>query len=441
MEFDPDLNAHTQGLCVVCGDTANGNNFGVPSCESCKAFFRRNSNKELECNFENKCKVDKFTRKFCQLCRQKKCFGVGMKKEMLKTETKDKRTRKRKCSNTVRLLLEKKPEARIQPRTLKDEDKATKHDAKDDITATSSQNVQVSAPINIKQKKSWDNTVKGEAYKVKQEQQDQTRKSLKSLIDAAIDTEFQGSGEPPCAQLNDREKARINELYIAAKSLDEPFKESEEEVLNLFQMEPSLVSVMNLTNLAIKRIIQFAKQLSSFSRLCQEDQVVLLKGGCLELMLLRSVLTYSSEKNSWQLPQMNASPELSMDVLKEASLHGVNLYEEHQRFASSFSDIYKGDETIMLLLSAIALFSHDRPNLTHQSVVRMEQDSYYYLLKRYLESRFSGCTARDAYLQLIGKLLHLRELNESHLQLFMEMNPSEIEPLLREIFDLNQTKI
>ena len=32
-----------------------------------------------------------------------------------------------------------------------------------------------------------------------------------------------------------------------------------------------------------------------------------------------------------QLPGMSFKEELSMDVLKEASIHGVNLYEEHQR--------------------------------------------------------------------------------------------------------------
>ena len=32
-----------------------------------------------------------------------------------------------------------------------------------------------------------------------------------------------------------------------------------------------------------------------------------------------------------QLPGVSFKEELSMDVLKEASIHGVNLYEEHQR--------------------------------------------------------------------------------------------------------------
>ena len=56
-----------------------------------------------------------------------------------------------------------------------------------------------------------------------------------------------------------------------------------------------------MTELAIKRIIKMAKQIYSFSQLCQEDQVALLKGGCIELMVLRSVMNYDTEKQTWQV--------------------------------------------------------------------------------------------------------------------------------------------
>ena len=40
-------------ICAVCGDKALGYNFGAMTCESCKAFFRRNalSNKVLSITF------------------------------------------------------------------------------------------------------------------------------------------------------------------------------------------------------------------------------------------------------------------------------------------------------------------------------------------------------------------------------------------------------
>ena len=33
-------------ICVVCGSAAHGYNFGAITCESCKAFFRRNARKD-----------------------------------------------------------------------------------------------------------------------------------------------------------------------------------------------------------------------------------------------------------------------------------------------------------------------------------------------------------------------------------------------------------
>ena len=37
----------TEKICGVCGDRAIGYNFDAVSCESCKAFFRRNAPKGL----------------------------------------------------------------------------------------------------------------------------------------------------------------------------------------------------------------------------------------------------------------------------------------------------------------------------------------------------------------------------------------------------------
>lgn len=241
---------------------------------------------------------------------------------------------------------------------------------------------------------------------------------------------------PPSAVvvLNDQEQARIKELYDASRSLDEPMEKEQEASAK--EDPNNLMGVINLTDLAIKRIIRMAKQIGPFINMCQEDKIALLKGGCTELMILRSVVSYNPEKQSWSLPS-RTKRELKMDVLKEANLYGVQLYEEHKRFVSSFDDRWRSDETVMLLLSAIALFTPERPNVLHKDVVKLEQDTYYFLLRRYLESVCaSGCESRSAYLNLIGRLTDLHRLNESHIQLFLEVDPQCIEPLLIEIFDL-----
>lgn len=65
-------------FCRVCGDKALGYNFNVVTCESCKAFFRRNAlkSKEFRCPFTNSCDVSVISRRFCQKCRLRKCFEV-----------------------------------------------------------------------------------------------------------------------------------------------------------------------------------------------------------------------------------------------------------------------------------------------------------------------------------------------------------------------------
>lgn len=91
-------------ICVVCGDKSYGLNFNAITCESCKAFFRRNalSTKELTCPFSNVCTVTRVTRRFCQKCRLTKCFAVGMKKEHIMSEEDKLRKRKKIESNRAR---------------------------------------------------------------------------------------------------------------------------------------------------------------------------------------------------------------------------------------------------------------------------------------------------------------------------------------------------
>ncbi|CAF5209221.1 unnamed protein product, partial [Rotaria magnacalcarata] len=63
--------------CVVCGGRAFGYNFDQISCESCKAFFRRNALRDmsdLHCRFSGNCNITVESRRHCSYCRITKCF-------------------------------------------------------------------------------------------------------------------------------------------------------------------------------------------------------------------------------------------------------------------------------------------------------------------------------------------------------------------------------
>lgn len=91
-------------VCVVCGDKSYGLNFNAITCESCKAFFRRNalSKKHLVCPFSNRCTINRVTRRFCQKCRLEKCLSVGMRKEHIMSEEDKLKKRKKIESNRAR---------------------------------------------------------------------------------------------------------------------------------------------------------------------------------------------------------------------------------------------------------------------------------------------------------------------------------------------------
>lgn len=270
--------------------------------------------------------------------------------------------------------------------------------------------------------------------------------TMDALLNTAISAEYnvvvdlvRGKDTSPLSpvrdrQLNELEAAKLQELVVANKALLAPLTEDGPVNLHYDSGDPTLLNVINLTDIAIRRIIKMAKKLAAFKTLCQEDQIALLKGGCTELMILRAVMSYDADKGCWKIPHTESHMNhIKVEVLKEAQ---GNLYEEHQRYIQSFDPQWRSDEHIMLLLSAITLFDPNRLHVIHRDAIKLEQESYYYLLRRYLESVVGGCKARSMFLKLIAKVSELHILNDNHVRVYLDMNPKEVEPLLIEIFDL-----
>jgi len=85
--------------CAVCEQRLGKTrcHYGGVSCYSCRAFFRRNTQRpELPvCKAEEGCVVNTTVRKQCAACRYQKCLRIGMKPELVLNED-EKKTRFRK---------------------------------------------------------------------------------------------------------------------------------------------------------------------------------------------------------------------------------------------------------------------------------------------------------------------------------------------------------
>lgn len=74
-------------LCKVCGDIASGFHYGVHACEGCKGFFRRSIQQSINykmCVKNENCVIMRMNRNRCQHCRFKKCLSVGMSRDAVR---------------------------------------------------------------------------------------------------------------------------------------------------------------------------------------------------------------------------------------------------------------------------------------------------------------------------------------------------------------------
>uniref|UniRef100_A0AC35TQM7 Nuclear receptor domain-containing protein n=1 Tax=Rhabditophanes sp. KR3021 TaxID=114890 RepID=A0AC35TQM7_9BILA len=68
--------------CAICSSESDGIHYGIISCRSCNAFFRRSiatdKKKSYICRHGNNCVIDSLMRCSCRACRYNKCLKAGM---------------------------------------------------------------------------------------------------------------------------------------------------------------------------------------------------------------------------------------------------------------------------------------------------------------------------------------------------------------------------
>ena len=162
---------------------------------------------------------------------------------------------------------------------------------------------------------------------------------IDSIICEAIKLEYDAPQmQSTNLELNESENAKIEELIISNKALQTPVDTDLTEISMLIseiksdpdnsKLDPMLLKVINLTSIAIRRLIKMSKKISAFKKMCQEDQIALLKGGCTEMMIMRSVMQYDTDRATWTIPHSQETANIHSDILKLAK---GNVYEEHDR--------------------------------------------------------------------------------------------------------------
>lgn len=219
----------------------------------------------------------------------------------------------------------------------------------------------------------------------------------------------------------------------------------------------SINDLVNVCEVSIRRVIDMAKKIKTFKSLPQSTQICLLKGGSIELLIIRSVLSFDQERQQFLDASDNPNVgAMTLDQFKAAAMRSdsgmtepgtppaidpllqFSLIEDYMKFVKVLAIDLKADETMLILLLLISLFSPDRPNLDLKDVVSREQERYALLLQRYVESKLPLNEARLLYAKLLMKLTDIRDLNEESSQVFLNMSTETIQPLMKEVLDLKK---
>ncbi|WKY06175.1 hypothetical protein Q1695_006406 [Nippostrongylus brasiliensis] len=492
----------TERSCKVCGDRANGYNFGVLTCESCKAFFRRNAvrEEEIKCPFSNNCGITPASRRFCQACRLQKCFAVGMSRSWL-AENKHRVNPRKRSSNPDEpspgeevsvpkaylnelIRRAKRPPAFCECRCTcgfypsgtrlvalesgKPEQQYSTHPLlpfnnyqKQDVTKLTAGDLRYQAdvpgPQNLVYLPTIGSSMMLSAFSTVQP----NFTSLPSSISSSSMMPF-GSVVPclrsPPDLINEHHPPIIEKCPVSSKSqtplLSNKYLTLCPQDLNLMQElvraneplkapidlqfndELTLMDVVKISEAALKRIVCMARDLAAFQALDIEDKKNIMKGSCSELLILRGVMAFDPNENTWKhnFSKGFKEMEVKLDVLK--SCKESQHYEEHKRFLTEFNQQIQTNECVMLLLMAIVIFRPDRPNLRDTQRIRDAQNMYYGVLRRVLECEYPHGGAAQVYETLVRKLEELKHLKEGLVRIYYGFDSRQLDPLIKELFDM-----
>ncbi|CAG2170977.1 unnamed protein product [Oppiella nova] len=145
--------------------------------------------------------------------------------------------------------------------------------------------------------------------------------------------------------LNEKEGLRLCELLNASNVLrDKCINKLIEEQRHA----EALKVIVNNWEQITHNIIEMSKQLTLFTEVCNEDQIALIKYGCIEMSCIRHVMAYDTPNSLMTITMENGnSTIIKLSVIKEAKPDIYNLFE---KFFDQFYPQWNCDPVIMDLV-------------------------------------------------------------------------------------------
>ncbi|KAM6231919.1 nuclear receptor ROR-beta-like [Spheniscus humboldti] len=445
--------------CKICGDKSSGIHYGVITCEGCKGFFRRSqqNNASYSCSRQRNCLIDRTNRNRCQHCRLQKCLALGMSRDAVKFGRMSKKQR-----DSLYAEVQKHQQSQEQSGGAKDEPEPLSRvyttsvssglSDLDDIS-TLSDGLLFDFPLTPDGSSTYYNldllaSAQPSPDQSSLDMADATLIKQESIYELMLEPALFAHGALEGGQL----AADISILEIdrvaqnVVKSHLETCQYTTEELKRLAWSLYSPEEVRTLQSKsceamwqqcslqisnAIQYVVEFAKRIDGFMELCQNDQIILLKAGCLEVLLIRMIRAFNPLNNT---------------VLFEGKFGGVQMFKSLGcddlisavfELGRTLCRLQLSDEELALFTAAV-LLSPDRPWLTESKKVQKLQDKIYVALQHEIQKKHS---TEDKLSKMVSKLPLMKTICNLHLdklEFFRLLHPEtamNFPPLYKEVFN------
>ncbi|XP_045563938.1 nuclear receptor ROR-alpha A isoform X2 [Salmo salar] len=411
--------------CKICGDKSSGIHYGVITCEGCKGFFRRSqqSNAGYSCPRQKNCLIDRTSRNRCQHCRLQKCLTVGMSRDAVKFGRMSKKQRDSLYAEVQKHRLQQAQQLQrdLHPHQNPGEvEPLSPHYGLTDLHEALGGYMEEHSPEGGNgpaSKGGSDSGGAGGFYLDIQPSPDQSGLDINEHLGQNISKSHQET----CQYLREELQSMSWQAFL-------------QEEIETYQTKPEEVMwqlcAIKITE-AIQYVVEFAKRIDGFMELCQNDQIVLLKAGSLEVVFIRMCRAFDSQNGTVYFDGKYAGT----DVFK--ALGCDDLIRLVFEFGKSMSVIHLSEEEIALF-SAYVLMSADRTWLQEKGKVEKLQQKIQLALQHVLQKN----GREDLVLtKLICKVSTLRALVSRHtekLTAFRATYPDIVQahfpPLYKELF-------
>uniref|UniRef100_A0A8C6UZE0 Thyroid hormone receptor alpha n=1 Tax=Neogobius melanostomus TaxID=47308 RepID=A0A8C6UZE0_9GOBI len=342
--------------CVVCGDKATGYHYRCITCEGCKGFFRRTIQKNLHPSYS---------------CKYEGCCIIDKI-----TRNQCQLCRFKKCITVgmaMDLVLD--DSKRVAKRRLIEQNR---------------------------EKRKKEEMVR--MLQTRPEPDSSEWELIRMLTEAHRNTNAQGASW--------KQKRKFMPEDIGQGSMV-PTSDGDKVDLEAFSEFTKIMTP------AITRVVDFAKKLPMFSELPCEDQIILLKGCCMEIMSLRAAVRYDPESETLTL---SGEMAVKREQLKNG---GLGLAQ------------FNLDDTEVALMQGVLLMSSDRSGLTSVEKIEQVQEAFLLAFEHYINYRKHNIP--HFWPKLLMKVTDLRMIGACHASRFLHMKvecPNELfPPLFLEVFE------